>query len=148
MSVSLTDIAQTLKDAKHKTKAKDARESDVTVQLIYAFNGTGKTRLSQAFKSLVVPKADEDTEQVELEAVSKKILYYNAFTEDLFYWDNDLENDVELKLKIHPNSFTRWVFKDQGQDGNVISNFQRYTDKKLTPYFNEEYIIENKDGKM
>ncbi|BAH41690.1 anticodon nuclease [Brevibacillus brevis NBRC 100599] len=147
MSVSLTEIAQTLKNAKHKTKAKDASESDVTVQLIYAFNGTGKTRLSQAFKSLVVPKADEDAELEESEVISKKILYYNAFTEDLFYWDNDLENDVELKLKIHPNSFTRWIFKDQGQDGNVISNFQRYTDKKLTPYFNEEYIIENKDGK-
>ena len=136
MGVSLTDIAQTLKDAKHKTKAKDARESDVTVQLIYAFNGTGKTRLSREFKSLMPPKSDEDTELEVSGVVGRKYLYYNAFTEDLFYWDNDLENDVEPKLKIHPNSFTKWIFEEQGQDGNIISNFQRYTDKKLTPHFN------------
>ncbi|MDI6534519.1 AAA family ATPase [Bacillus mycoides] len=147
MGVSLTDIAQTLKDAKHKTKAKDARESDVTVQLIYAFNGTGKTRLSREFKSLMPPKSDEDTELEVSGVVGRKYLYYNAFTEDLFYWDNDLENDVEPKLKIHPNSFTKWIFEEQGQDGNIISNFQRYTDKKLTPHFNAEYFIKNKDGR-
>ncbi|MFK4439950.1 AAA family ATPase [Paenibacillus sp. RC21] len=146
MGGSLTDIAQTLKDAKHKTKAKGASEADVTVQLIYAFNGTGKTRLSREFKSLVAPKADEDTEIEESEAVSKKILYYNAFTEDLFYWDNDLENDAEPKLKIHPNSFTRWIFEEQGQDRNIISNFQHYTDEKLMPHFNEEYSIKDKNG--
>ncbi len=41
---------------------------------------------------------------------------YNAFTEDLFYWDNDLAGDAEPKLKIQPNTFTDWVLKDQGQD--------------------------------
>ena len=75
MGKSLDEIAQELKDSNKK------------VQLIYAFNGTGKTRLSRAFKELVAPK-----NQLEEEAglASKKILYYNAFTEDLFYWDNDL----------------------------------------------------------
>lgn len=146
MGVSLTDIAQTLKDAKHKTKAQDARESDVTVQLIYAFNGTGKTRLSREFKSLVPPKSDGDTELELSELVGKEYLYYNAFTEDLFYWDNDLENDAEPKLKIHPNSFTKWIFEKQGQDRNIISNFQHYTDEKLTPHFNEGYSIKDKNG--
>ena len=28
-------------------------------------------------------------------------LYFNAFTEDLFYWDNDLEYDTERVLKIN-----------------------------------------------
>ncbi len=144
--MTLTDIAQTLKDAKHKTKSKDESVSDVKVQLIYAFNGTGKTRLSREFKLLVVPIIDGDAEFEELEAVSKKILYYNAFTEDLFYWDNDLEFDAEPKLKIHPNSFTKWIFEEQGQDRNIISNFQHYTDEKLTPYFNEEYTAMNKNG--
>ncbi|MGG1654278.1 AAA family ATPase [Paenibacillus sp. NRS-1783] len=146
MGVSLTDIAQTLKDAKHKTKAKGASESDVTVQLIYAFNGTGKTRLSREFKLLIAPNVDSNTEIEESEVINKKILYYNAFTEDLFYWDNDLENDAEPKLKIHPNSFTRWIFEEQGQDRNIISNFQHYTDEKLMPHFNEEYSIKDKDG--
>ncbi|AIQ11324.1 AAA family ATPase [Paenibacillus durus] len=134
MGVSLIDIAQQLKD------------NDKKVQLIYAFNGTGKTRLSRAFKLLVAPKVDGDTELEELEVVTKKILYYNAFTEDLFYWDNDLEFDAEPKLKIHPNSFTKWIFEEQGQDRNIISNFQHYTDEKLTPHFNEEYSVKDKDG--
>jgi hypothetical protein len=50
----------------------------------------------------------------------KNILYYSAFTEDLFYWDNDLDNDEVRKLKIHTNSFTKWVFEDQGQDQNTL----------------------------
>lgn len=133
MGVSLTDIAKQLKDNNKKVK------------LIYAFNGTGKTRLSRAFKLLVVPQIESDTELEASELIRKKILYYNAFTEDLFYWDNDLENDAEPKLKIHPNSFTKWIFEEQGQDRNIISNFQEYTDKKLMLHFNEEYV-KNVDG--
>lgn len=145
MGKTLNEIAQQLKNAKHKTKAKTETESDTKVQLIYAFNGTGKTRLSREFKSLFEPL---DTEEVpELELASKKILYYNAFTEDLFYWDNDLQNDVEPKLKIHSNIFTKWVFEDQGQDSNVIKNFQHYTDEKLTPRFNPQYTIKDSDNK-
>ena len=116
MNVSLNDIAKQLKDDSKKVK------------LIYAFNGTGKTRLSREFKSLMVPEMDNDSEQEDSEVINKKILYYNAFTEDLFYWDNDLEFDAEPKLKIHDNAFTRWIFEDQGQDQNIISNFQRYSD--------------------
>jgi len=124
MSKELKDIAQQLKDAHKK------------VQLIYAFNGTGKTRLSREFKELIAPKND-DIEQSEL--ANKKILYYSAFTEDLFYWDNDLQQDAERKLKIHPNAFTKWVFEDQGQEGAITTNFQRYTNTKLTPNFNPDF---------
>lgn len=114
------------------------RDCGKKVQLIYAFNGTGKTRLSRAFKDLVAPKNESDDEETGL--ASKKILYYNAFTEDLFYWDNDLDNDTDLKLKIHPNVFTDWVFVDQGQERNVISNFQAYVNNEaLTPEFNEDF---------
>jgi wobble nucleotide-excising tRNase len=135
MSKTLKQIAEQLKDTEKK------------VQLIYAFNGTGKTRLSREMKELVTPKneADDDTaEQAELS--SKKILYYNAFTEDLFYWDNDLETEAAPKLKIQPNSFTNWILKDQGQDQNIIANFQRYANDKLTPIFNEEYETKDKSG--
>ncbi|MDW7661846.1 MAG: AAA family ATPase [Bacillota bacterium] len=134
MGSSLTEIAQQLKNNSKKA------------QLIYAFNGTGKTRLSREFKLLIDSKIDEDAELEESEVVNRKILYYNAFTEDLFYWDNDLEFDAEPKLKIHPNSFTSWIFEEQGQDRNIISNFQHYTDEKLTPHFNGEYSIQKKDG--
>lgn len=139
MGKSLNEIAQELKNAKHIIKAKAESTSDVKVQLIYAFNGTGKTRLSREFKELVVPKSDADEAGFE----SKKIIYYNAFTEDLFYWDNDLVNDLAPKLKIQPNVFTHWVFEDQGQDGRIIENFQHYTDEKLTPHFNAPYTIQD-----
>jgi wobble nucleotide-excising tRNase len=138
MSKTLTEIAQHLKDANKK------------VQLIYAFNGTGKTRLSRKFKQLIAPKNngnEEADEADQAELTRNKILYYNAFTEDLFYWDNDLEQDADPKLKIQPNSFTEWVLKVQGQDRNIITNFQRYANEKLTPRFNEEYKVKDKDGK-
>ena len=132
MSESLNEIAKKLKDNGKK------------VQLIYAFNGTGKTRLSREFKNLVSPKDDEEVEETGL--LNKKILYYNAFTEDLFYWDNDLENDSYRKLIIRPNAFTKWIFEDQGQDGNVTDIFQRYADEKLTPHFNARYIkVDDRD---
>lgn len=118
--------------------AKQLKGTNKKVQLIYAFNGTGKTRLSREFKKLIAPKEDSDGEGDQAELSRNKILYYNAFTEDLFYWDNDLEEDAEPKLRIQPNTFTDWVLKDQGKDMNVITIFQRYTNDKLTPRFNEE----------
>lgn len=119
--------------------AKALRDADKKVQLIYAFNGIGKTRLSREFKKLIAPKANGPDEGGVEEATRTKILYYNAFTEDLFYWDNDLEADAAPKLKIHSNNFTDWVLKVQGQDQNVITNFQRYADNKLTPQFNPDF---------
>lgn len=131
MGKSLTEIAEELKN------------SDKKVQLIYAFNGMGKTRLSREFKELVSPK-NIDTE-VQGEA-KVKVLYYNAFTEDLFSWDNDLDADIERKLLIHPNNFTKWVLEDEGQEPNIITNFQHYTNDKLTPRFNEEYTKKDNNG--
>lgn len=148
MSKTLTEIAQEL-SAPRSVKNKKTTEVEVVqqvpkVQLIYAFNGTGKTRLSREFKELIAPKGAEDE---EAEDGRTKILYYNAFTEDLFYWDNDLHGDRERKLKIQPNAYTQWVLQEQGQDRNAIAHFQRYTNEKLTPRFNEEYVIKDKDGK-
>ena len=122
MGKSLEEIAQELSN------------SDKKVQLIYAFNGVGKTRLSRTFKEVIAPKQEDDIE----EAVAK-VIYYNAFTEDLFYWDNDLGEDVNRKLNIHSNGFTRWILEDEGQGNNIITLFQRYTSEKITPRFNETY---------
>lgn len=126
MGMSLTEIAQQLQNANKK------------VQLIYAFNGTGKTRLSRAFKQLIAPKGNgDDTTSSDL--ANKKMLYYSAFTEDLFYWDNDLGLDAEPKLKIQPNAFTKWVLEEQGQDQSIARTFQRYTSEKLTPQFSADF---------
>ena len=75
-----------------------------------------------------------------------QILYYNAFTEDLFYQDNDLEEDTERKLKIQSNTYTEWILQEQGLDQSIITRFQLHTSDKLTPQFNEEYTVQDKDG--
>ncbi|EKB5072196.1 anticodon nuclease [Vibrio cholerae] len=144
MSKTLTEIAQQL-NAPRSVKHKKTTDVEVVtqvpkVQLIYAFNGTGKTRLSREFKQLVAPKSNgEDDEAI---SPREKILYYNAFTEDLFYWDNDLERDVAPKLKIQPNTYTDWLLtllKDLGQDTNIVKNFQHFANDKLTPHFSENF---------
>jgi len=66
--------------------------------LLYAFNGTGKTRLSTAFKD--IGKVVDENGEVQ----SQDTLYFNAFTEDLFSWDNDLEKDEHRTLKLNAAS--------------------------------------------
>jgi len=127
-----------------KEVAKQLRGADKKVQLIYAFNGAGKTRLSREFKQLVAPKnsASEVEAVNQSEATRNKILYYSAFTEDLFYWDNGLTQDAGPKLRIQPNSFTDWLLallRDLGQDGNIVRYFQHYANDKLTPHFSEDF---------
>lgn len=76
----------------------------------------------------------------------KKIIYYNAFTEDLFTWDNDLENGNDRKLLINANShWIRKVVTEEGAIGAIIDRFQRYVlnDKdsiveKIEPHFNSD----------
>lgn len=131
MGQTLNEIAQKLRD------------TDKKVQLIYAFNGVGKTRLSREFKELISPKTHDD----EDEDSKVKVLYYNAFTEDLFYWDNDLDADLNRKLKIQPNGFTDWVLREQGQERNIVTFFQHYTNERLTPRFNDEYTIKDANSK-
>ncbi|MEH6756451.1 MAG: AAA family ATPase [Parasphingorhabdus sp.] len=91
---------------------------------------------------MVAPKSYEE----DAPPGREKILYYSAFTEDLFYWDNDLLDDTQLKLMIHQNSFTDFIFKEQGQEVNVTRNFQRYTNDKLNPSFNQEYQRQDQAG--
>ena len=116
-----------------RTAARCTRASDKKVQLIYAFNGSGKTRLSRQFKELISPKPSPEEEGFE--DYQSKVLYYNAFTEDLFYWDNDLHGDTERKLIIRPNKYTDWTLKEQGQELNATKHFQRYTNRRLTPVY-------------
>lgn len=135
MAQSLNQIATTLRDANKK------------VQLIYAFNGTGKTRLSGEFKELIAPKISTVDDGQDIAESKIKIMYYNAFTEDLFYWDNDLDNDIDRKLIIRPNNYTNWVLVEQGQEPNITRHFQRYTNDKLTPNFNEVYTFKDNENK-
>ena len=134
MKENLKEIALDLKNAKYVVEEKKEKNFPIKTQLIYALNGTGKTRLSREFKSLITPALDIEGSEV---GEKKKVLYYNAFTEDLFYWDNGWENDSDPKLKIHPNIFIPWIF--QGDDSKVINTFQYYTKSRITPHFNPQF---------
>ncbi|OFR69224.1 AAA family ATPase [Neisseria sp. HMSC069H12] len=68
------------------------RKQNSKCHLIFAHNGTGKTRLSMAFKDSGKQDNSRDT------------LYFNAFTEDLFFWDNDLDNDTDRVLVLNDYS--------------------------------------------
>ena len=90
--------------------------------VLFAYNGTGKTRLSGEFKSLGQQLNEETGEK------TADTLYYNAFTEDLFYWDNDLDNDTERVLKFNKSSRFFNGLKDLDMDNRIRHLLQRYAD--------------------
>lgn len=94
--------------------------------VLFAYNGTGKTRLSAEFKSLGQQLIEETGEK------TADTLYYNAFTEDLFYWDNDLDNDAERRLKLNSNSRFFSGLKDLEMESRIRPLLHRYADFDFT----------------
>ena len=86
--------------------------------LLFAYNGTGKTRLSMAFKDAGKRK----------KGINRDTLYFNAYTEDLFHWDNDLSNDKERVLKINSDSKFFEGFKELALEDKIFAWLARYTD--------------------
>lgn len=111
------------------------RELDKKYALLFAYNGTGKTRLSMDFKEFSKKENNRDT------------LYFNAFTEDLFSWDNDLDDDTHRVLLLNKDSKFFGEHKDQasGEERLIetldIANkirplLQRYADFNFELNFN------------
>lgn len=109
--------------------------------LLYAHNGTGKTRLSMEFKNagkkkVTVPRITStdttrttstgETRVVEIE--QGDTLYFNAFTEDLFSWDNDLAHDRERVLKINHESRFFSGLAQLEMDNRIRPLLSRYAD--------------------
>ncbi|MCY4459514.1 MAG: AAA family ATPase [Albidovulum sp.] len=77
--------------------ALELRDDDATVHLLYAFNSVGKTRLSIAHKNAT--KNEDGTHTG---------IYYNAYSEDLFVWNNDIENaEANIRLTVLPSNLNR-----------------------------------------
>ena len=90
--------------------------------LIFAHNGIGKTRLSMAFKDIgQTVNADGKTEK-------RDTLYFNAFTEDLFSWDNDLDKGIERKLKLNRDSRFFAGLESMEMDNRIRALLGRYAD--------------------
>uniref|UniRef100_A0A486XL61 Anticodon nuclease n=1 Tax=Rheinheimera sp. BAL341 TaxID=1708203 RepID=A0A486XL61_9GAMM len=103
-----------------KTLAKKLRDDLAGVDLIlgYAYNRTGKTRLSMEFKDIGKRKNNGEADT----------LYFNAYTEDLFTWDNNIENDTALGLKINQASRFFDGFKNEPLEPTIDEYLKRYAD--------------------
>jgi len=90
--MELAEIATQLRDAQEK------------IILIYAFNATGKTRLSVEYK-----EATRAPPVAGAEKGNQTGVYYNAFSEDLFVWNNDIENgEQDVRLMVTKSSLSKY----------------------------------------
>ncbi|HEM3181208.1 hypothetical protein [Streptococcus suis] len=104
--------------------------SNKKVHLLYAYNATGKTRLSMELKNKV-------NEVDSNENVIKHILYFNSFTEDLFTWDNDLENDEDRYLIYDKRTYFGNFLEEQQLFNRSVENFQKYVGKTIEIEFTD-----------
>lgn len=84
--------------------------------LFFAHNSTGKTRLSMEFKEIGKSAENRDT------------LYFNAFTEDLFVWNNDLENDTNRVIMLNKDSTFFSGLQELEMETRIGPLFQNYVD--------------------
>ena len=93
---------------------------------LFAHNGTGKTRLSMEFKDLGKTGNSKDT------------LYFNAFTEDLFNWDNDLDGDESRVVILNKDSAFFDGIEDEGfdMDNKIRPILHRYANFNFVTDFN------------
>lgn len=107
---------------------KDARENII---IIYAFNGTGKTRLSKEYKDLAKDVRGRHTG-----------VYYNAYSEDLFRWNNDEDNDNErTRLEVVQSSLSYFyqLFGDESPVKEKLKVYQPAFD------FRFKYVNDNQE---
>jgi hypothetical protein len=132
---SLSDLVTRLRDElQHPTKP-------AQIILIFAYNRTGKTRLSMDFKNagktpvtshLTTESSEvlstEDGAAIEAITVQGDTLYFNAYTEDLFTWDNDLDGDTVRHLRLNADSAFFNGLKDLALDETIAGYLDRYAD--------------------
>lgn len=99
-----------------KEIAEQLKVSKQPIMLIYAFNSTGKTKLSVEYKNITKKENGKHSG-----------VYYNAYSEDLFRWDNDEDNGNEdMKLEILESSLNPYF-------SSIIEN-PELLEEKLAPY--------------
>lgn len=117
--------------------ASQLKELGEKIVLIFAFNATGKTRLSVAYKNLT-----KDTESGKHTG-----FYYNAFSEDLFFWDNDEENNgSNINLMMQHSSLNQYHSFLYENPSKVMEKLALYDPKyqfEFNAYENIEKGIES-----
>ncbi|MCY4233568.1 MAG: AAA family ATPase [Bacteroidetes bacterium] len=94
--------------------ASELRDHTANIQLVFAFNSVGKTRLSLAYQDLCKDENGNHTG-----------IYYNAYSEDLFVWENDSKTS---KYNCRLNVLTSDL---SALHGNL---YERNILEKLEPY--------------
>lgn len=89
----------------------DSNSDKIKIDLIYAFNGTGKTRISRMFTDLF----------------EHKTLCFNSMFQDEFSWNNS--NSI---LVFSTNSWIAKFIKDQGLENEIEKNFQMFCGDSIT----------------
>ncbi|MBS1941932.1 MAG: AAA family ATPase [Bacteroidetes bacterium] len=119
------DVAKTIADLKDKN-----------IVLLYAFNSSGKTRLCVEYKNFTKDPRTGDHAGI----------YYNAYSEDLFQWDNDEENDnANIRLKVVPSSLNDFhsLLLDKPENiADKLAIYQPGYKFELVPYADRERGIE------
>ncbi|MAW80705.1 MAG: anticodon nuclease [Parvularcula sp.] len=94
--------------------------NDADIVLLYAYNRTGKTRLSMEFKDAGKRKTKKNPNG------TPDTLYFNAFTEDLFVWENDLEGDSVRRLQLNEKSAFFNAMTELALDETIAQYLSRY----------------------
>ncbi|PII15566.1 anticodon nuclease [Stenotrophomonas indicatrix] len=105
--------------------------------LIYAYNRTGKTRLSMEFKDAGKRKNRKNP------TGTPDTLYFNAFTEDLFVWENDLEGDSIRRLQLNQKSSFFNAMTELALDETIAHYLSRYADFDFD--FTYKEVLRGKD---
>ena len=84
----------------------------IKIDLLYAFNGTGKTRLSRIFSKLQ----------------ENKVLCFNSMFLDEFKWSNE-----NYFLKIDNDSWILKFIQEQGLENRIEDNFQKFCGDFICP---------------
>lgn len=110
--------------------------------LLFAYNGTGKTRLSVEFKNLGKKKIRG------IEEITRDTLYYNAFTEDLFTWNNDLETDTDRRLFFNTNSRFFDGLRDLEMDTRIREFLKIHADFDFLINYDKGYVSFSREIKI
>lgn len=113
--MNFTNLTEVATHFRNDLIGNEVRERDFI--LFFAHNGVGKTRLSMEFKEIgktVNPPRDT--------------LYFNAFTEDLFVWNNDLDNDTNRELNLNTASAFFDGLQELDMDTKIVAFFHNYAD--------------------
>ena len=113
-------------DEKISDIANQLAELKENIVLVFAFNGTGKTRLSVEYKNITKQNNDGNHAGV----------YYNAYSEDLFVWSNDPENEGSpIRLNVLWSNLSQYhSLLDENKLRDKLSSFKPKFDFILTPY--------------